>query len=94
MVNLRAVNMHECAAERKQTEATLPRLERGEEQKKKASEEKQQQKNGYIVFSESPSGKLHLFCLYIFFSYHILKRFGLRIECVGVYVRVHSPKTF
>lgn len=62
--------------------------------KKKASEEKQQQKNGYIVFSESPSGKLHLFCLYIFFSYHILKRFGLRIECVGVYVRVHSPKTF
>lgn len=35
MVNLRAVNMHECAAERKQTEATLPRLERGEEQKKK-----------------------------------------------------------
>lgn len=67
MVNLRAVNMHECAAERKQTEATLPRLERGEEQKKKASEEKQQQKNGYIVFSESPSGKLHLFCLYIFF---------------------------
>ena len=44
MVNVRAVNMHECAAERKQTEATLPRLERGEEQKKKASEEKQQQK--------------------------------------------------